>query len=114
MGRDQLFCCDRLSLGKEPGQLRASYLPQAIKRLDAGISVDLNQAQPGLAFFVRGEPVQQLAELQLVQQIMLEPEHYVLVLAKVFQRVVTNGKCGTKLVVATPSELRERAGAYIR
>src|SRR6266567_581923 len=114
MGRDELFCGNGLALGKEPGQLRTAQLPQSIKRLHAGMRVNLDQTQPGLAFFMRRKPIEQLDQLELVQQVMLEPKNNVLVLAEIFQRAIASSKSRSKLVIISPAGLRDCLSTNVR
>src|SRR5579859_4890187 len=95
---------------KEPGQLRSAQLPQSVERLHPGKRIDLDQRELYLAQLLCREPVQQLNQLQLVKQVVFEPENHLIVLAEIFQRLIARRKtCADTFVAA-----RAKAGQGLR
>src|SRR5262249_55940063 len=81
---------------------------------NAGVGIDLNQAQLSSTVVVAGKPVQQLEQLQLIIQVVFEPQHDLLVLAGQFECAVAVGKSGAEVFVNVPAKAGQSPRANIR
>ena len=82
----QLRRADLAALRKQRSQLCFIQLPQTAKVVDAGKIVDRDQAQLRLAEFALRKPIEQIAQMNLAEEIMLEPQHDFFVIDKPRQR----------------------------
>src|SRR5262245_1345722 len=79
LGEPKLQRSDRRSLIEEGVHLCPAELTEAAKRLDAGKCADADDAELAARHLRAGKPVQELKQLKLVQEIVLEPERYVVI-----------------------------------
>jgi hypothetical protein len=92
-----LFGGDRLALRRQGRELRCGQLAQPGEIFNPRKSADANKAEAGRAAVDRGEPVQVPYQDQLVEQIVLEPEHDLVVRVKPFERGVPRAQAGQHL-----------------
>src|SRR4051812_21871978 len=75
---------------------------------------DLDDAEFRLAKFLSREPIQQLDQLQLVIEVMLEPQHYFFMPPKVCERLIATLKLSMYEFIVAPSKRCQRPRAHVR
>src|SRR5215218_9590257 len=78
--------------GEQLRKLRRRELSEPYEPLDAGERVDAYQRQATDVAPVRIEPIQHLNQLELIIQIVLEPEHDLVMIAALSERTVTTAE----------------------
>ena len=73
----------------------------------------LDQAQADAGEILARQPVQQLKQLQLIVEIVLEPQDGLVVIAEARERAIPLGESRADVAVAAPAEIRQRTRADV-
>ncbi len=94
----------------ERGDLLGVELAEAVERLDTGESVGADQRQAGVAKVSLREPVEDLEQLELIVEVVLEPEDDLLVVRDRGEGVVALLQVGQRRLVRCPPSVGKEAG----
>ena len=94
---------DYFSRRQQRRKLRAGQLAEPVERRDLWMAADLDHAERKAREILFREPVEDLQQLQLVVQVVLEPEDDLVLIAERRQRGVALGESGPKCIVVAVS-----------
>src|SRR5262249_10026134 len=101
--KSELFAGDRLLSDSERFDLLLTLPPKEIRRL--------HQQQCAILFLVAAEPIEDLKELELVIEIVLEPQHHAAEIVRPCEPAIACLEICGDLLAFSPTPIREVLGA---